>query len=120
MAERLTRSTHYWLSTVGADAIPNSRPLDGVWFDDAFYFGGSPSTRWRQNLAINPHACLSVEDANNPIVLEGSVTAGGLDEDLTIRVAEASQAKYGWVRWSNIGTMRVCLAHGVPLLGWAR
>ena len=40
--ERLQQAEHYWLSTADSNAIPISRPLDGVWLDLAFYFGGDP------------------------------------------------------------------------------
>ena len=94
--ERLQQAEHYWLSTADSNAIPISRPLDGVWLDSAFYFGGDPTTRWRRNLAENSHACLSLGDSTNPVILEGSVSVTSLDSKLADKVGTATQGKYGW------------------------
>ena len=96
VTERLQQAEHYWLSTADSNAIPMSRPLDGVWLDTAFYFGGDPATRWRRNLAENSYACLSVDDATNPVILEGSVSVTSLDSILAVKVGTATQDKYGW------------------------
>ena len=96
VVERLQRAEHYWLSTADRNAVPISRPLDGVWLDGAFYFGGDPATRWRRNLAENPQACLSLNDATDPVILDGSVVVKSLDANDADQVAKTTQAKYGW------------------------
>lgn len=94
--ERLQQAEHYWLSTADRNAVPISRPLDGVWLDGSFYFGGDPTTRWRKNLSKNPRACLSITDATNPVILEGTVTVEALEAKHAEKVAQATQRKYGW------------------------
>ena len=96
VVERLEQAEHYWLSTVDRHAAPNSRPLDGVWVEGAFYFGGDPATRWRRNLAANPRACLSIDDTTNPVILEGSVSVESLNKNDAEKVAATTKVKYGW------------------------
>ena len=96
VVERLQKAERYWLATADHHAAPISRPLDGVWLDNAFYFGGDPATRWRRNIAKNSRACLSVDDTTNPVIVEGLVFIAPLDEELAFTVAEITQAKYGW------------------------
>ena len=96
VVERLQEAERYWLSTADHNSVPISRPLDGVWLNESFYFGGDPATRWRRNLAENPRACLSVDDTTNPVIVEGSVFVTPLDAELASTVAAATQAKYGW------------------------
>jgi hypothetical protein len=38
---RLTEAAHYWLATVRPDGRPHVVPLDGLWIDDRWYFGGT-------------------------------------------------------------------------------
>ena len=96
VVERLQRAEHYWLSTADRNAVPISRPLDGVWLDGVLYFGGDPTTRWRQNLEENPRASLFLNDAIDPVILEGSVVVQSLDSEHADLVAKSTQAKYGW------------------------
>lgn len=93
---RLEAAPHYWLSTADAAGVPLARPLDGVWLDDALWFGGDPAARWRRNLAGNPNACLTLEDAGNPVIVEGAVAVIAADRELAAAIAEATHAKYGW------------------------
>ena len=52
----MRRASNYWIVTVGANARPHARPVDGVWVDGALCFGGSPQTRWVRNLMANPRS----------------------------------------------------------------
>lgn len=36
---RLAGARHYWLATVRADGRPHAVPLDGISFDDEWFFG---------------------------------------------------------------------------------
>ena len=40
--ERVRVASNYWITTVGPNARPHARPVDGVWIDGALCFGGSP------------------------------------------------------------------------------
>ena len=94
--ERLTQASHYWLCTVGPDAMPMARPLDGVWIANALYFGGDPATRWRRNLSVNTSASVHLDDTESPVMLEGAVVVDGASDDLADVIAERTRAKYGW------------------------
>lgn len=91
---RMTESMHYWLSTTGPGGAPSSRPIDGMWLDDRLYFGGDPESRWRRNLDEDPRACLTLENAEQAVILHGEVTVIRPEEGLARRLVAASNAKY--------------------------
>ena len=93
---RLEQASHFWLCTVGPTSVPIARPLDGVWIANALYFGGHPATRWRRNLSVNANAGVHLDDASNPVMLEGAVVVDRASDDLAVVVAERTRAKYGW------------------------
>lgn len=93
---RFKASLHYWISTADTDGNPLARPIDGVWVDGALYFGGHDDARWRRNLRANPHACLTLEDAENVGILEGSVDDLVPDEALALTLGDEVTAKYEW------------------------
>src|ERR671914_763350 len=92
---RLEGATRYWLATTRPDGRPHVVPLDGIWLDDAWYFGGSPSTVKHRNLTRNPRAVLHLEDATSAVIVEGTCEVIQADEELAQRLAELSKAKYG-------------------------
>ena len=92
--ERLRDALHYWIATVGADGAPTVRPIDGMWLDNALWFGGDPASRWRRNLEVNARASIHLEDAERAVIVEGEVHTTRPDHDLAVRLAEASNAKY--------------------------
>lgn len=99
--QRLIEAPRYWISTADPGGAPISRPVDGNWIRGALYFGGDPKARWRRNLAANPQACVTLENAESPIILEGNVETLLPDEELAETLAKSAQAKYGWgsVEW---------------------
>lgn len=70
--ERMRRASNYWIVTVGANARPHARPVDGVWVDGALCFGGSPQTRWVRNLMANPSISVHLSSEAEAIILEGT------------------------------------------------
>jgi hypothetical protein len=70
--ERLRAASNYWVTTVGPDARPHARPVDGVWVDGALCFGGSPKTRWVRNLLANPSISVHLSSEAEAIILEGT------------------------------------------------
>jgi len=90
---RLEAAPHYWLATVRPDGRPHTVPLDGIWLDDDWYFGGSPDTVKHRNLKANPRAALHLEDA---IIVEGVCEEVFPDDRLAAALAERSRAKYGY------------------------
>jgi len=93
--ERLRAASNYWITTVGPNARPHVRPVDGVWVDGALCFGGSPETRWVRNLMINPSISAHLSSEAEAIILEG--TAEYVTEpshSLAAPSAAASKEKY--------------------------
>lgn len=68
---RLAGALQYWLATVRPDGRPHAVPLDGLWLDAKWYFGGSPRTVKHRNLLANQHATLHLEDAASAVIVEG-------------------------------------------------
>ena len=73
--ERLRAAANYWITTVGPDARPHARPVDGVWVEGALCFGGSPQTRWARNLTANPAMSVNLSSEAEAIILEGAAEA---------------------------------------------
>lgn len=90
----LEASRTYWLATTRPDGRPHVVPIWGLWLEEAFYFGGSPTTRWARNLATNPAVALHVEDGDLVIIVDAVVDECQPDTDLTARLSAASAAKY--------------------------
>jgi nitroimidazol reductase NimA-like FMN-containing flavoprotein (pyridoxamine 5'-phosphate oxidase superfamily) len=94
--ERLAGALRYWLATVRPDGRPHAVPLDGLWVDDAFFFGGSPSAVKHRNLSANPRAVLHLEDGDRAVIVEGACEVIVPDAELAGRLAKLSNAKYGY------------------------
>ena len=118
VVRRLADALHYWVSTADPVGAPISRPVDGNWLQDALYFGGDPKSRWRRNLAVNPKAAVTLENAESPIILEGRVETVMPNPELAGRLAESAQAKYGWgsVEWFQQET---CIFRPSQALTWS-
>src|SRR5262245_23436593 len=84
---RVRRASNYWLVTVGPNARPHARPVDGVWVDGALCFGGSPEARWVLSVHLSSEA--------EAIILEGRAELVSDPADpLAAPVMAASRAKY--------------------------
>jgi nitroimidazol reductase NimA-like FMN-containing flavoprotein (pyridoxamine 5'-phosphate oxidase superfamily) len=93
---RLREARHYWLATVRADGRPHVVPLDGLWIDGRWYFGGSPGTVKHRNLLANPRVTLHLDGSESAVIVEGRCeieqpTAQGAHD-----LVAASTAKYGY------------------------
>jgi nitroimidazol reductase NimA-like FMN-containing flavoprotein (pyridoxamine 5'-phosphate oxidase superfamily) len=96
VTERMTSALHYWVCTVSPGGQPHATPVDGLWLDDRLYFGGSPQTRRNRNLAENPAVCIHLESADDVLILHGEARLHTPDRTVALRLAEASQQKYGY------------------------
>jgi general stress protein 26 len=93
--ERLTAATVYWIATVSAEGRPRVRPVDGVYVDGAVYVGGSPETRWVQDIAGNTNVAIHLDGADHVVILEGEAERlTSMDRRRAERLAEASNAKF--------------------------
>jgi hypothetical protein len=98
----MSAARHYWLCTVtpASPASPASRPhatpVDGHWFDDRLYFGGSPQTRWTRNLGANPAVCVHLESGVDVVMLQGAAHMMMPEQAFVERLAADSMQKYGY------------------------
>jgi hypothetical protein len=92
---RIRAASNYWITTVGPDARPHARPVDGVWVDGALCFGGSPETRWVRNLMANPAISAHLSSEAEAIILEGRAEhVADPSHPLAAPSAAASREKY--------------------------
>jgi phage terminase large subunit-like protein len=97
VAERMAAAMHYWICTVDPEGRPHATPVDGLWLDDALYFGGSTQTRRHRNLIANAAVCVHLESASDVVILHGDARElRRPDATLAARLAEASRQKYGY------------------------
>lgn len=95
VADWIAASPNYWLATTTDDGRPHLRPVDGVFVDATFAFGGSPATRWVQHLQQRHAVSVSLPDDDHAVVLEGDVELV-TEESLPIAdlVSTAKTTKY--------------------------
>jgi len=93
--QRVRAASNYWITTVGPDARPHARPVDGVWVEGALCFGGSPETRWVRNLMANPAVSAHLSSEAEAIILEGIAEyVSDASHALATPTAAASKQKY--------------------------
>ncbi len=96
VVDRLAGAIHYWLATVRPDGRPHVVPLDGIWLDDAWFFGGSPDAVKHRNLKADPRAVLHLQDAESAVIVEGVCEEIFPDGELASRLSGLSKSKYGY------------------------
>jgi len=85
----------YWIATVATGGRPRIRPIDGIYLDGVMYVGGSPETRWVQEVAGNPHVSIHLDGIDDVVIVDGEAEVlTAVDKDLAARMAAASNAKY--------------------------
>ena len=94
--ERLVAAERYWLATTRPDGRPHVVPVDGIWLDDAWYYGGSHQTVHHRNLEANPEVVVCLEDAAAAVIVEGVAAWVVVEPETGQRLAKASKAKYGY------------------------
>jgi hypothetical protein len=93
--ERLEQAPRYWLVTTRPGGRAHVVPVDGLWLDDAWYYGGSPETLHQRNLARDPRVVVHLEDTMAAVILEGTMRLETPSPELVRRLVAASKAKYG-------------------------
>ena len=96
VSARLEAAERYWLATTRPDGRPHVVPVDGVWLETVWYFGGHPDTIHQRNLRTNQNVAIHLEDAMSVVIVEGEaawLTPSPADAK---RLAAASNAKYGY------------------------
>jgi Pyridoxamine 5'-phosphate oxidase len=94
--EKLEQAPRYWLVTTRRDGRAHVVPVDGVWLDDAWWYGGSPDTLHQRNLERDQRVVVHLEDTMAAVILEGSMSRLVPPPELTARLVAASKAKYGY------------------------
>src|SRR5215468_1785833 len=66
---RLEAARTYWIATTRPDGRPHSRPVWGVWLDNAFYF--STGSLAAGNLVVQPAITVHLESGEEVVIVEG-------------------------------------------------
>ncbi len=91
--ERLSRARNYWIATTRSDDTPHTRPVWGVWLDDAFYF--STGSLAAKNLATQPAITVHLESGSEVVIIEG-VAEKVKDTTLVEQIVNLYNQKYKW------------------------
>jgi hypothetical protein len=91
---RLERAEQYWLATTRPDGRPHVIPIDGIWLDDRWYFGGAPQTVSMRNLQVNREIVVHLEDPIQAVIVEGEAEWATPSPEDARRLADASNEKY--------------------------
>lgn len=70
--------------------------VDGIWLDDAWWYGGSPGTLHQRNLEHDRRVVVHLEDTMAAVILEGSMERVVPPAEQAGRLKAASKAKYGY------------------------
>lgn len=120
--QKLVEAVHYWVCTIrpsetdkasGLQTLvrPHAMPTWAVWVGGKLYFDGSPETRRMRNLARNPYATAHLESGEQPVIVDGLVTAlPSVSAEFGVSLATAYRAKYAALgyapepdQWQNGG-----------------
>jgi hypothetical protein len=94
--DELTNARVYWLATVRRDGRPHVVPVDGLWVDDRWYYGGAPETVHRRTVEANPEVVMHIGDGVQAFIVEGRVEITTRTHDEAKRLAAISNDKYGY------------------------
>jgi hypothetical protein len=91
--ERLVSARNYWIATTRPGGRPHTRPVWGVWVNDAFYF--STGSLAADNLQHNREITVHLESGSETVILEGAAETVA-DFSLVELVLAAYNEKYHW------------------------
>jgi hypothetical protein len=93
-------------------------PVDGLWVDDVWYFGGSPETIHQRNLRTNPELVVHLSDPMAAVIAEGRAIWRTLTQAPAKRLAAASKVKYGYGPSASAYTSGVWALEPRRVLAW--
>jgi hypothetical protein len=70
--ERIKAARNFWITTVWPDGRPHAMPVWAVWDRGALWFSSGLRSRKIQNLAADRRCVVTTEDADDPVVIEGT------------------------------------------------
>lgn len=91
---RLESAKQYWLAANSPTGSPHVVPVDGIWLDDALYYGGSPETAHVRLVRANPHVTIHLPDPWQVVVVRGEAQWVQASQELAQRLAELANDKY--------------------------
>lgn len=91
--ERLTASRNYWVISLWPDGRPHAMPVWGVWDSRYLWFSSGGRSRKTRNLIADPRCVVAVENATDPVVMEGYAEVVKEVSDL-VEVLALVNAKY--------------------------
>ena len=115
---RLERASQYWLATTRPDGRPHTVPVDGLWVDDRWYFGGSPEAIHQRNLRTNREIVVHLADPMEAVIMEGPASWRVMASSDARRLAAASKAKYGYAPPLHVYTSGVWTLEPRRVLAW--
>jgi Pyridoxamine 5'-phosphate oxidase len=115
---RLVDAPTYWLSTVRRDGRPHTVPLDGLWVDDVWWYGGDDETVHMRTVVENPNVVMHIPDPSDVVIVEGAVRTTETSEELAQRLADAADAKYGYGQEAEAYARPLGL-HPTRVLAWS-
>ncbi|HET6770719.1 MAG TPA: pyridoxamine 5'-phosphate oxidase family protein [Actinomycetota bacterium] len=92
----LERAERYWIATTREDGRPHVVPVDGIWVDDLWYYGGSEEAVHHRMVTANPQVVMHLEDAMKAVIVEGEVRSTNPSKLVAERLAATSKKKYGY------------------------
>jgi nitroimidazol reductase NimA-like FMN-containing flavoprotein (pyridoxamine 5'-phosphate oxidase superfamily) len=93
--DRLAAARVYWIATVGSGGRPRVRPVDGLYVDGVLYVGGSPRTRWIQELVANAQVSVHLDGPDDVVIVDGdAVVLERNSDEFAERMVAASNQKY--------------------------
>jgi nitroimidazol reductase NimA-like FMN-containing flavoprotein (pyridoxamine 5'-phosphate oxidase superfamily) len=116
---RLREATQYWLATVRPDGRPHVVPLDGMWRDDGWYFGGVPTTVKHANLSNDPRAALHLPDPMAATIVEGTCAIEVPSDAEAEELAAAMQRKYGYGPPAGVYRGGVWVLRPAKVMAWS-
>jgi nitroimidazol reductase NimA-like FMN-containing flavoprotein (pyridoxamine 5'-phosphate oxidase superfamily) len=87
----LEKAPNYWFTSVRRSGQPHVVPRDGVWVDDACYYGGDPSTVHSRIIKHNPAVTMHIEDGLSAVIVEGRVRVVKPDRQLAEALAKGAE-----------------------------
>ncbi len=118
VSRRLAEAPRYWLATVRPDGRPHVVPTDGLWVDDALWFGGSAETVHHRNLRGNGAAAVHLEDGKRAVIVEGRARLTTPSSEHAHRLAALSTSKYGFAVPVEAYLQELWLLSPVRVLAW--
>lgn len=115
---RLVQAHQYWFASVRPDGRPHVVPLDGIWLDGHWYFGGSAQAVRQRNLEANPHAVLHLEEALAAVIVEGTCHFGAPTSKTAKQLAAGSKRKYGYGPPASAYLAGVWTLSPVKVMAW--